>query len=178
MKHIFIINPTAGKSDSRQRIYDMADNGPHLRLAVSLTTANEDLRKELETLSNFYIKNDNEKYKKGDLLLIKDSYNYYLNDEVIFYESEYDYTKIGYGKISNVNQLNDIDTIYTINDDFISKNSTIGSVKNITKISFYGLIFSFAITKIGYMILVVIPFLVIFVYEIIEIAKEIKKKSN
>ena len=24
MKHIFIINPTAGKQDSRQRIYDMA----------------------------------------------------------------------------------------------------------------------------------------------------------
>ncbi len=28
-------------------IYDLADNGPHIRLAVSLTTANEDLRKEL-----------------------------------------------------------------------------------------------------------------------------------
>ncbi|MFA6936793.1 MAG: 23S rRNA (adenine(2503)-C(2))-methyltransferase RlmN [Treponema sp.] len=28
-------------------IYDLADNGPHLRLAVSLTTADEDLRKEL-----------------------------------------------------------------------------------------------------------------------------------
>lgn len=28
-------------------IYDLADNGPHLRLAVSLTTANEDLRKEI-----------------------------------------------------------------------------------------------------------------------------------
>lgn len=25
MKHVFVINPTAGKSDSRQRIYDMAD---------------------------------------------------------------------------------------------------------------------------------------------------------
>ena len=24
MKHIFIINPTAGKTDSRQKIYDMA----------------------------------------------------------------------------------------------------------------------------------------------------------
>ena len=24
MKHVFIINPTAGKSDSRQKIYDMA----------------------------------------------------------------------------------------------------------------------------------------------------------
>ena len=28
-------------------IYDLADNGPHIRLAVSLTTANEALRKEL-----------------------------------------------------------------------------------------------------------------------------------
>ena len=26
VKHIFIINPTAGKSDSRQKIYDMADS--------------------------------------------------------------------------------------------------------------------------------------------------------
>ena len=25
MKHVFIINPTAGKSDSRQQIYDMAE---------------------------------------------------------------------------------------------------------------------------------------------------------
>ena len=28
-------------------IYDLADNGPHIRLAVSLTTADEELRKEL-----------------------------------------------------------------------------------------------------------------------------------
>lgn len=30
-----------------QGIYDLADNGPNIRLAVSLTTANEELRKEL-----------------------------------------------------------------------------------------------------------------------------------
>ena len=33
-------------------IYDLADNGPHVRLAVSLTTANEDLRKELMPVAN------------------------------------------------------------------------------------------------------------------------------
>ena len=33
MKHIFIINPTAGKYDSRQRIYEMAE---HLRTAHGL----------------------------------------------------------------------------------------------------------------------------------------------
>ena len=35
-------------------IYDLADNGPHIRLAVSLTTANENLRKELMPVSNGY----------------------------------------------------------------------------------------------------------------------------
>ena len=33
-------------------IYDLADNGPHVRLAVSLTTANEDLRKDLMPVAN------------------------------------------------------------------------------------------------------------------------------
>jgi len=33
-------------------IYDLADNGPHIRLAVSLTTANEDLRKEIMPVAN------------------------------------------------------------------------------------------------------------------------------
>ncbi len=33
-------------------IYDLADNGPHIRLAVSLTTADEDLRKELMPVTN------------------------------------------------------------------------------------------------------------------------------
>lgn len=33
-------------------IYDLADNGPNIRLAISLTTANEDLRKELMPVSN------------------------------------------------------------------------------------------------------------------------------
>lgn len=32
-------------------IYDLADNGPHIRLAVSLTTADEELRKELMPVS-------------------------------------------------------------------------------------------------------------------------------
>ncbi len=33
-------------------IYDLADNGPHIRLAVSLTTADEELRKELMPVTN------------------------------------------------------------------------------------------------------------------------------
>lgn len=33
-------------------IYDLADNGPHIRLAVSLTTANENLRKELMPIAD------------------------------------------------------------------------------------------------------------------------------
>lgn len=57
-KAIEILCHKAGRALSSKRItlstcgivkgiYDLADNGPHIRLAVSLTTANEDLRKEL-----------------------------------------------------------------------------------------------------------------------------------
>lgn len=43
-------------------IYDLADNGPHLRLAVSLTTADEDLRTELMPVN---IKNTLPELKKA-----------------------------------------------------------------------------------------------------------------
>lgn len=123
------------------------------------------------------MKQKNDKYNKGDLLIIKDSVNYYVNDEVIYFESEYDYDKVGYGKISNVNQLNDVDTIYTVGDEFVSKAFVLGNVNNISSISFYGRIFDLATTKVGYMLLVVVPFLIIFVYELISIIKESLRKN-
>ena len=49
-------------------IYDLADNGPHIRLAVSLTTANEDLRKELMPVA---------KSSANSLAELKKAINYY-----------------------------------------------------------------------------------------------------
>lgn len=49
-------------------IYDLADNGPHIRLAVSLTTANEDLRKELMPVA---------KSSANSLTELKKAINYY-----------------------------------------------------------------------------------------------------
>lgn len=49
-------------------IYDLADNGPALRLAVSLTTANEDLRKELMPVA---------KSSENSLEKLKEAIRYY-----------------------------------------------------------------------------------------------------
>ncbi len=49
-------------------IYDLADNGPHIRLAVSLTTANEELRKELMPVA---------KSSANSLAELKKAINYY-----------------------------------------------------------------------------------------------------
>ena len=62
-KAIEILSSPDGRSLSKKRItlstsgiikgiYDLADNGPHIRLAVSLTTADEELRKELMPVTN------------------------------------------------------------------------------------------------------------------------------
>lgn len=49
-------------------IYDLADNGPSIRLAVSLTTANEDLRKKLMPVANA---------KENSLENLREAINYY-----------------------------------------------------------------------------------------------------
>lgn len=49
-------------------IYDLADNGPHIRLAVSLTTANEDLRKELMPIA---------KSEENNLEKLREAISYY-----------------------------------------------------------------------------------------------------
>lgn len=49
-------------------IYDLADNGPHIRLAVSLTTANEELRKELMPVALS---------KENSLLALRKAIDYY-----------------------------------------------------------------------------------------------------
>lgn len=50
-------------------IYDLADNGPHIRLAVSLTTANEELRKELMPVALS---------KENSLLALRKAIDYYV----------------------------------------------------------------------------------------------------
>ncbi len=49
-------------------IYNLADNGPHIRLAVSLTTANEELRKELMPVA---------RSKENSLLALRKAIDYY-----------------------------------------------------------------------------------------------------
>lgn len=62
-KTVAVLSDKAGRNLSKRRItlstsgiikgiYDLADNGPALRLAVSLTTADEDLRQELMPVTN------------------------------------------------------------------------------------------------------------------------------
>lgn len=62
-KSIEVLSHPAGRNLSKRRItistsgvissiYDLAENGPHVRLAVSLTTADEDLRKEIMPVTN------------------------------------------------------------------------------------------------------------------------------
>ena len=46
MKHIFIINPSAGKNDSRQRIYTMAEA---LREKMGDDSFEESKRRDLQT---------------------------------------------------------------------------------------------------------------------------------
>ena len=80
------------------------------------------------------------------------------------------------GKVVNVEKIDKSVTTYTLdNDKALNDDSIIGSVKNTKKYSALGSIYSTLTSKWGYLIIIILPMLTAFIYEVYEIIKEIKK---
>ena len=80
------------------------------------------------------------------------------------------------GKVVNVEKIDKSVTTYTLdNDKALNDDSIIGSVKNTKKYSTLGSIYSTLTSKWGYLIIIILPMLTAFIYEVYEIIKEIKK---
>ena len=60
-------------------------------------------------------------------------------------------------------------------DTTITKENVIGSVDNITSYGFIGCIYSFLVSKWGYLFIIIFPMLLAFIYEIRAIIKEVRK---
>lgn len=113
-------------------------------------------------------------YNKNDLLIVKNN-NKELKkgDKVFYYKLKKDKYNINYGSITNINSKDVI-----INDEVISKNMIAGKDKNITSIPLIGGVLNVLESRLGYLIFIVLPILVAFIYELFEIYKEFKKKSK
>ena len=99
--------------------------------------------------------------------LIKKSNNLQVNDDVLFLENN----KIKQGSIEEI-----IENKYILsNKKVVDSSKILSSKKNIKTLYFLGLLYNLLTSKIGYLIIVILPIFIVFICEIYQIIKEIKR---
>lgn len=122
------------------------------------------------------IEDEDNNYHKSDLLVVKKSQKYRKGDTVIYYDLSNSPIEVKINKITNVAPVGNGVYTYTLdNDKNYNDDAFIGTTKTTTVYSALGTIYSLLTSKWGYLIIIIFPMLVAFIYEIYQIIREIKK---
>lgn len=115
-------------------------------------------------------------YNKHDLIIVNGDEKAKVGDEVFFYNTYENKVLINISKIVEAEKITSSETTYTLEDGrALSSQFVIGKTNEASKISNIGLIFGILESKWGYLFLIVLPSLLAFLYEVIEVVKEIRK---
>ncbi len=104
------------------------------------------------------------KYNKGDLLL---TYKGAIKtgDDILYYGSTNGKTVLSFDKVNRIIKTNEKETTYVIkNKLFLSSSYVIGSSSSVKVIPLFGYLYLFFTSKFGYLISVILPSLVYFIY--------------
>ena len=111
-------------------------------------------------------------YKKGNLLIINTKKDYNSGDNVFYCRIKNNKYNINYGNITTSMGGNP-----TINNEEVSKKLILGTDEKIKVIPVLGSIMGLLESRWIYLLFVVLPILVAFIYEGYSVTKELKKKK-
>ena len=128
---------------------------------------------------------DNDKiepaYNKGDLVIVDKSKYTEINDMIFFYKASEGTMTISYARVINKEEISDTETTYMLEGEkAISSDYLIGKAEGSKKIEKIGTVLQVLQSKWGFLILVVLPALLAFLYEVGEVIVEVrgKRKNN
>lgn len=126
------------------------------------------------------IDQNNELYRSGDLLLIKKQNNTNLSKkDVVFYYNTHSDMKLDIASVVKVEKISSKETTYLLdNDIYISSEYIVGSANNTSVIHFIGFIIKVLASTWGYLLLIVLPLLLLFIYEGYSIFMIARKKNE
>lgn len=132
---------------------------------------------EMLGYSFIIIDENSEKYNDGDLVLFRQGEmdKVEQNDEIFFYEVTNGIPSIHYGTVTEVLPIDEDERTFTINDNHdISSESLIGKTETARVYPHLGKILSILESRFGFLILVILPTLLLFLYELYRVMIEIK----
>ena len=137
---------------------------------VCLLAYNDYNTTEFNNNTLIIVKDDKtETYNKGDLVIVNNKSTYKEKMKVFYYVSRGKKYDIQTGTINSINK----DSV-VVNDTVIDKKFLIGTSSNNIVIPFLGSILSVLESKWGYLIIIIFPVLVAFLYELYSILKELR----
>ena len=115
-------------------------------------------------------------FNKGDLVIVDKSKRIREGDTIFFYNSSSDVVEVTLATVQNIEKVNDSEYTYAIDGDrSISSEYVLGNAGDVTKISTVGTVLGVLESKWGFLILIVFPSLLAFIYEITVVFTEIRE---
>lgn len=122
-----------------------------------------------------------DKFPKGSLLVVDKSNanNIKSNDEIIFYNTYNNQVSIAIGEVISTEKITDTETTYTVTGNYdISSEYLVGSVNDTKIYPVIGAILAILESRIGFLIFIILPITLAFLYEIYVLIKEIKNAKD
>lgn len=118
-------------------------------------------------------------YNKGDLIITDKSYKIEVGDEVFFYNTYNPNVEISIAKVTEKQGTSEADATYTVEGNkTIKAENVLGPTEKVKKIGKLGAILGILESKWGFLVLIVFPSLIAFLYEITELFSELKDKKR
>ena len=126
----------------------------------------------------FVIEEDNKDtgFNKGDLVILNKPKNddVKINDIVFFYETEYAKNTVNVGKVTNREVINEKETTFTVAGKAFSSEFLIGDANGSTRYANIGSFVNTLLSRWGFFGIIIVPFFIMFVVELLAIYAEIK----
>src|SRR5574344_1061118 len=154
-------------------------------LTICLLSFNDYKISEIGDKSLIILENNelSDKYKKGRLLIVEKNPNkdIKVNDEIFFYNTYKNRVVVSMSTVEQKQKITDSETTFTINGKYeISSEYVIGKADTTKVYENVGTVLGFLESKWGFLLVIVLPVTLLFIYEIYAIVVEIKdpKEKN
>lgn len=120
-------------------------------------------------------------YQEGDLVVVTKNKNKDIvaGDKIFFYESTSETVTVNLGNVISKENVTKKETTFTMNGEYsLSSEYVIGKTSTAKVYHNLGGILAFLESRMGFLFLIIFPILVLFIYEIFMVIKEIKSPNE
>lgn len=115
-------------------------------------------------------------FNKGDLVILNKKSDVEVGDKIFFYNTYEKNVNVDYATVVSKEEVTKTESTYTIDGDYkVSSQYVLGNAKDSTSVKYMGTVLSFLESKWGFLFIIILPAVVMFLYEVIKVITEIRK---